>query len=150
VDLGLRSGFAAYGRDGRLISYRSQHYANLAALRRAVVGILNGLPGLERLVVEGGGPIAEAWEKESGRRGLVVRKVAAEVWRGELLPRREWAKGARSAKEAADRMARRVIEWSGAARPTSLRHDAAEAILVGLWGVLEAGWLAAPPAELSR
>ena len=32
----------------------------------------------------------------------------------------------------------------GAAHPTSLRHDAAEAILIGLWGVLEVGWLDEP------
>jgi hypothetical protein len=41
-----------------------------------------------------------------------------------------------------------VIEWSGAARPTSLRHDAAEAILIGLWGLLEAGWMGRLPDEL--
>ena len=38
-----------------------------------------------------------------------------------------------------------MIEWSGAPRPTSLRHDAAEAILIGLWAALEAGWLADVP-----
>ena len=43
-------------------------------------------------------------------------------------------------------LARRVIEWCGAPRPTSLRHDAAEAILIGLWGVLELGWVDALPA----
>jgi hypothetical protein len=52
------------------------------------------------------------------------------------------------AKSTADDMARRVIEWCGAARPTSLRHDAAEAILIGLWGVLEAGWLDRVPESL--
>ena len=49
------------------------------------------------------------------------------------------------AKRWADAGARRVIEWSGAPRPTSLRHDAAEAILVGLHAVLELGWLARSP-----
>ena len=34
--------------------------------------------------------------------------------------------------------------------PTSLRHDAAEAILVGLWGVLSAGWLRALPPAILR
>jgi hypothetical protein len=43
-----------------------------------------------------------------------------------------------------------VIDWSGAARPTSLRHDAAEAVLVGLWGVIDAGWLEGPPPDLRR
>ena len=52
------------------------------------------------------------------------------------------------AKRGADGVARRVIEWSNAPRPTSLRHDAAEAILIGLWGVLQARWLAAMPKGL--
>ncbi|MFP2934398.1 hypothetical protein ACLESO_56645, partial [Pyxidicoccus sp. 3LG] len=38
----------------------------------------------------------------------------------------------------------------GAAKPTSLRHDAAEAVLLGLWGVLEVGWLDRVPVELRR
>jgi hypothetical protein len=37
------------------------------------------------------------------------------------------------AKAAAEKLARDLIERSGAKRPTSLRHDAAEAILVGVW-----------------
>ena len=36
---------------------------------------------------------------------------------------------------------------SGAARPTSLRHDTAESILIGMWGLLAVGWLdRLPPA----
>ncbi|MFP2902614.1 hypothetical protein ACLEQD_40940, partial [Corallococcus sp. 4LFB] len=54
------------------------------------------------------------------------------------------------AKDAADGLARRVIDWSHAPRPTSLRHDAAEAILLGLWGALEVGWLAQVPVEVRR
>jgi hypothetical protein len=51
-------------------------------------------------------------------------------------------------KARADELPRRVIEWSGASRSTSLRHDAAEAILIGRWGVLEAGWLDRVPGCL--
>jgi hypothetical protein len=47
-------------------------------------------------------------------------------------------------------LARRVIDWSAAPRPTSLRHDAAEAILVGFWGALHVGLLAHVPPELRR
>ena len=54
------------------------------------------------------------------------------------------------AKQTADELARRVINWSEAPRPTSLRHDAAEAILVGLWGALEVGWLERAPTEVRR
>jgi hypothetical protein len=52
------------------------------------------------------------------------------------------------AKRMADGIARRVVEWSEASRPTSLRHDAAEAILIGLWGVIHVGWLTAVPPAL--
>jgi hypothetical protein len=87
VDLGLKTGLAAYGADGRLLRYVLLHPS----------------------------------ERRDGQ----------------------------AAKRNADRLARAVIEWSGAARPTSLRHDAAEAVCIGLWGVLEVGWLAGLPAELS-
>jgi hypothetical protein len=40
------------------------------------------------------------------------------------------------------------VEWSDAPRPTSLRHDAAEAILIGLWGVIRVGWLTTVPTSL--
>ena len=42
-------------------------------------------------------------------------------------------------------MARQVVAWSGTKGVGELDHDAAEAILVGLHGVIEAGWLSDPP-----
>ncbi|HEX8391644.1 MAG TPA: hypothetical protein VF665_04725 [Longimicrobium sp.] len=149
VDLGLRTGLALYGADGRLIWYRSQNFGSAARLRRAVHGLLHTLPDLRWLVMEGGGNLAEIWEKEGNRRGLEVRRIGADVWRRELLWDREQRTGA-AAKHNADPLARRVIDWSGAPRPTSLRHDAAEAILIGLWGVLHAGLLPALPPDLRR
>ena len=44
-------------------------------------------------------------------------------------------------------MAAQVVAWSetrGVSAAT-LGHDVAEAIMVGLHGVIEAGWLAEPP-----
>lgn len=149
VDLGLRTGLALYGSDGRLRWYRSQNFGSNARLKRGAFGVLKDLPGVEQLVLEGGGTLAELWAKEGERRGLRVRVVDAETWRRALLYPREQRSG-EEAKAAADTLARRVIEWSDAARPTSLRHDAAEAILVGLWGVLRAGWLDDLPAALRR
>jgi hypothetical protein len=149
VDLGLRTGLALYDGDGRLRWYRSQNFATATRLRRAVHGLLAALPEVERLVLEGGGNLAEIWSREAERRGLRVRRIAAETWRQQLLYSREQRTG-KQAKGHADELARRVIAWSGAARPTSLRHDAAEAILIGLWGVLDAGWLDRVPLELRR
>ena len=149
VDLGLRTGLALYGADGRLRWYRSQNFGTTARLRRGAASLLRGLPNVTCLVLEGGGPIAEVWAKEGMRRGLKVETVDAETWRRALLWSRERRSGT-EAKAHADTLARRVIDWSGASRPTSLRHDAAEAILVGLWGVLQRGWLEEIPAEVRR
>jgi hypothetical protein len=104
-------------------------------------------PGLGWLILEGGGPLANIWQHEAQRSRIAVRLVAAEEWRQTLLYPRQQRSG-RVAKQVAEDLARRVIAWSQAPRPTSLRHDAAEAILVGLWAVLELGWLESLPAEL--
>ena len=149
VDLGLRTGLALYGEGGRLVWYRSQNFGTATRLRRAVHGVLHELPDLRWLVLEGGGNLAEIWEREAARRGVEVRRISAEVWRQSLFHPREQRTGAR-AKTSADPFARRVIEWSGAARPTSLRHDAAEAILIGFWGALHVGLLDAVPPGLRR
>ncbi len=140
VDLGLRTGLALYGTDGRLAWYRSQHFGTRASLRRGVHGLLDAHPDVTLLVLEGGGPIADIWVREAERRGIPVRRIAAEDWRGRFLDPKD-RRDRDQSKLSADILARRIIKWSGAPRPTSLRHDAAEAILIGLWGVLEIGWL---------
>jgi hypothetical protein len=147
VDLGLRAGLARFGGDGRLLSYRSHNFGSLARLRRGAPALLAEGGGLTHLVVEGGGDIAEVWLRAAERRGLAVLQIGAEAWRERLLYPREQRSG-EQAKQHADELARRVIAWSGAPRPTSLRHDAAEAILIGLWAALELGWLERVPPEL--
>lgn len=104
---------------------------------------------LSWIIVEGGGNLAEIWESEAIWRGVELRQINAAEWRSRFLHPREQRSGSQ-AKRIADDLARRVIDWSGAPRPTSLRHDAAEAILIGLWGVLEVGWLESLPAALRR
>ena len=147
VDLGLRTGLALYGRDGRLIWYRSQNYSSVKRLKAAVFGIFNENPDISRLVIEGGGTLAEIWSREAVRRDIPLVQISAETWREKLLfPRQQRSGG--QAKKNAEALARIVIEWSGAKRPTSLRHDAAEAILAGLWGVLEIGWLTDLPESM--
>lgn len=149
IDLGLRTGLALFGEDGRLRWYRSTNFGNRDRLKRGVQSVLNEVYDLAWLVAEGDRKLFEHWSREALRRGAEVRLVSAEIWRPRLLYARE-QRHSRDAKGAADVLARQVIQWSGAPRPTSLRHDAAEAILIGLWAVLEIGWLAALPAELGR
>ena len=149
VDLGLKTGLAVFGADGRLQRYRSTNFGSVSRLRRGIPGVLNGVPDLRWLVAEGDRRLFEIWQKEAGRRGAVARLVAAEEWRAALLLGREQRSGA-DAKRHADTLARSMIEWSGAPRPTSLRHDAAEAILIGAWGALQLGWLREFPAGVRR
>ena len=149
VDLGLKTGLALYGQDGRLRWYRSRNFGTAARLRRRAQGLLGDIADLAWVVMEGCGPLGVIWEHEALRRRIPVRRISAEDWRQHLFyPRQQ--RDRQHAKLSADELARRVIEWSGAARPTSLRHDAAEAILIGLWGVLDVGWLNALPEELRR
>lgn len=149
VDAGLRAGFALYGGDGRLRWYRSRNYGSMGRLKRAAYGLVGEVDGLAQIVVEGGGGAAEPWAREGARRDVPVLQVHATEWRERLMLSRNRRSGA-DAKERADALARRVIDWSGAPRPTSLRHDAAEAILVGLWAVVEIGWLDDVPEAVQR
>ncbi|MHC1697174.1 MAG: hypothetical protein AB9919_03730 [Geobacteraceae bacterium] len=149
VDLGLKTGLALYGEDGRLIWYRSHNFGSTERLRRGVHGILKELSELALLVIEGGGNLVVVWEKEASQRSILVRRIGSEVWRELFLFPRERRTGPEAKKHAGE-VAREIIDWSGAARPLSLRHDTAEAILIGLWGVLQAGWLPALPQELQR
>jgi hypothetical protein len=147
VDLGLRTGLALYGQDGHLIWYRSHNFGSTSRLRRGIKGLLNDIPDLSWLVMEGGGPLADIWEHEATYRQIPVLQISAEDWRKLFLYPREQRNRAR-AKYSAVEKARKVIEWSGTPRPTSLRHDTAEAILIGLWGVLNVGWLEKVPQRI--
>lgn len=149
VDVGLRAGLALYNEAGRLQWYRSQNFGSAARLRRAAPSILADLPDLTYLVLEGGGSLAQVWENRALARDIELLRISAEDWRADLLLSREQRNSSRAKQHAAD-LARQVIDWSGASRPTSLRHDAAEAILIGLWGVLQIGWLPALPPFLKR
>jgi hypothetical protein len=150
VDLGIRAGFALYGDDGRLRRYRSVNFGSVARLKRAIPGILEDEgDAIRRLVVEGTRSLADVWERHATKRGITVTMIDAETWRKRLLFARQQRR-AGQAKANAGVLAREVINWSDAQRPTSLRHDAAEAILIGLWGVLDCGWLGQLPAELKH
>lgn len=144
VDVGLHTGLARYGRDGRLQWYRSTNFGARSRLKAGVHSLLASDPEVSMLFIEGGGELAKVWEREAQRRGIAVSRVSAEDWRKRLLLPRERISGSTAKKTAKD-LARRVIEWSGAKRPTSLTHDAAEAVLVGFYAVLELGWLEEPP-----
>jgi len=147
VDCGVKTGFALFGDDGRLKWYRSQNFGAAYRLKRGIPGVLKAITDLQWIVLEGGGNPADLWIAEARKRDIMVLQISAETWRSRFLIPRNRRSG-EQAKEHADEIARRVIQWSGAPNPTSLRHDAAEAILAGLWGVMEVGWLHDSPFEI--
>lgn len=149
VDLGLKTGLALFEANGRLVWYRSHNFGTTERLRRAVPGILDAIPRLAAMVIEGGGNLATVWEKEALRRKIALQRIGAQEWRTLFLYSREQRSGV-EAKRHAGEAARRVIAWAEASRPISLRHDAAEAIMIGLWGLLHFGWLEELPRELRR
>lgn len=149
VDLGLKTGLALFRENGKLVWYRSHNFGTTERLKRGVPGILDEITDLAALIIEGGGNLATVWEKEAERRAVPVYRIGAEKWRQMFLFTREQRTGS-AAKQHAGEIARKVIEWSGVDRPTALRHDTAEAIMIGLWGLLRVGWLDALPKELQR
>jgi hypothetical protein len=132
VDLGLRMGLALLDGAGRPVWLRSKHLGTLSALRRAAHSILRENPELDLLVLEGGGSAADIWAGEAAKAGIRVRVVSAQDWRPDLLTPSQ-QRDARSAKAAADTLARQALAAAGLPRPRTLTSDAAEALLLGLW-----------------
>jgi hypothetical protein len=147
VDLGVRVGLACYGEDGRLRWYRSRDLGDAARLRRAIPALLADPEDLTRVVIEGAGPLLEGWDDEAARRDVLLQLARPGDWRALLLP---GVVSRREAKQEARALARRVVAWSGLRAPSSLDHDAAEAIAIGLWGVMSAGWLKQIPGAIDR
>ncbi len=143
IDLGLKTGLAYFSGDGRLQRYHAQHFANRSALKKQVYGTLRGYQPLSVLVTEGDQALAKIWQKLPEKWGAQTVHIQAQHWREELLLFRERSYGGAKAKSVAQQRALDVISWSGADLPyrDELRHDAAEAILIGLWGVLQQGWI---------
>lgn len=145
VDLGLRAGFAEYEQGGRLVRYRSTNFGTLARLKKGAFASVAEVEELAMIVVEGDVNLARPYLKAAEKRGARGLLVQAHQWRRVLLLQREQRSGT-EAKRVAGEVARKIIEGSDAPKPTSLRHDAAEAILIGWWGCMQLGWLDAPPA----
>lgn len=140
VDVGLHTGLAFFDGSGILLWYRSHHLATPAKLKKMIAQQLRQPPTPTHIYLEGGGPLAEIWLREAGKRDLPVARIAAETWRRRLLRPRRQTNG-KLAKKEAGVLARRVITACGGKQPTALRHDTAEAILIGYYALQELGWI---------
>lgn len=140
VDVGLRTGLALFADNGRLLWYRSHHLPSGSSLKRFILHVLDTPPRPTRLILEGSGSLADSWIRAAERRKLPLRQIQAEEWRKTfLLPRQQH--NAQLAKQNAIKIASRIIANLSDRQPTALRHDTAEAVLVGTFGLLELGWL---------
>ncbi len=148
VDVGPRNGLAMFGPDGRLLWYRSQPAASPLQLRRAAGRAMGAAGDVDWLISEGDVALAAIWERVAMRQGVRVQRVDRLTWRAHLLPE-AGAAGAEDAEavgsQRAQELARQVISWSGGTVPVVLHPSAAAAILIGLWGVMQLGWLATTP-----
>ncbi len=136
IDLGLRSGLAALDARGALVAHRSTNFGSRSRLKKAVWGVVREFDGLHEMVVEGDRDLGKVWQNVADKQSVEFTVVAPETWRKELLVARLRRTGT-DAKEAAGDLAREFIEFSEMPGPTSLRHDAAEAICIALWRGLE-------------
>lgn len=141
VDLGLKTGFAWIDEAGDVVRYRSTRFPDRGTLRRAVPGIVRERADVTVIVVEGDVALARPWASAARRMGAAFQEVGADVWRADLFPAHERTSGT-VAKATADRFARRALELGPTSRPTSLRHDVAEAICLGIWAAWQRGWVA--------
>ncbi len=143
IDLGLRTGLALLDRRGRVCWYHAQHFASRSALKRQVYGTLAPLRPLDEVVMEGDGALAAIWGKLPEKKWAIpTTLIQAHTWRDALMIPRQRERGGSLAKQYAQQMAAELIAWSQIAKaPTGpLRHDAAEAILIGAWACAQRGW----------
>lgn len=134
VDLGLSTGIAIFDENGNLSRYRSHHLPDKSTYKRWIMALLREFPDLRFVIVEGGGELAEEWKKVAGKRGFHFKRIDAGIWRQVfLLPREQ--KSGNDSKENAIALAREIIRDAGIKITKTLRHDTAEAILTGCYGV---------------
>lgn len=140
LDLGLRFGWACYTAEAHIVAYGSHHCASRAKLKNIAWATLSRLPRESSLYIEGGGPLLDVWRREANRRGIEVFTLHAEMWRADCLLPREQKRGS-TAKRRAQEIARTLITHRASSAPTSLRHDAAEATLLGWWAIYQREWI---------
>ncbi|MBW6490275.1 MAG: hypothetical protein K0B15_03660 [Lentimicrobium sp.] len=140
VDAGIRTGLALFDRTGKLVWYRSHNMGSISSLRKAVYTIINSVDCLDYLVVEGGGPITSVWLNTASKLGIKTLQTDAGIWRKELLFKRRF-RNSGIAKESAIQLANQIIHLSEAPSYNPPTHDAAEAILIGLWGCKKINWI---------
>lgn len=132
VDAGVKTGLALFDSSGKLRWYRSHNMGSVPSLKKAAFHMVETVSDLEYIAVEGGGQIALIWKRVAERNAIKFLMTDALHWRRDLLYSREQRSG-EAAKQTAIAMAIRYLKNNGAPPLQTPMHDAAEAILMGIW-----------------
>ncbi|MDX9721984.1 MAG: hypothetical protein RBU37_14650 [Myxococcota bacterium] len=135
VDLGLRVGVAAFEQPGELLWAMTQHLSKRKQMERLAWAVFRRCGAVRHVVVEGDPRLGVIWERLAQREGASYLCVSAELWRPAMLLERERRSGSQ-AKRVAERMANALSRG-----PDKLSHDAAEAVLLGLWACAQVQWM---------
>lgn len=137
-----------FNSEAELLWFRSQNFGNKVRLKKAIPWVLNLKDEIDYLVIEGGGPLRKIWDQQLERKNITVMHIMAEDWRKELLFERERRKG-KKAKAIAMLCADRFLKNRSAKKTSELNVNAAEAIMIGIYGMKKLGWID-NPQELFR
>ncbi len=136
VDLGIKTGLALFSENANLLWFWSHNFGNRNRLKKGVNNILYKISTkweLSLIVIEGSRDIGKIWRKKGTKLDVPVMYVSPERWRGDILGSRNLT--AKESKRLAGIYARNIIIESGLSPPKLVNLDAAEAILIGYWGV---------------
>lgn len=140
IDLGLRLGWSCYQNNGHLIAYGSHHCGQAKKLNALSYKALKALPVGSHIVIEGNGHLLKYWSKNASKFDLELSIIAAEEWRSTCLSLHDRQDG-KHAKNAALKIAQKLIRATSLHGAVTLRHDTAEACLIGWWGLHHLGWI---------
>ncbi|CAJ1950814.1 unnamed protein product [Cylindrotheca closterium] len=159
VDLGLKTGFALFNKQGQLLRYE-QHLFHKDKLDEEIKTIVDGwesdMQAIEaigseepltvtKIAVEGGDiAILNAWE--SATKDVSITRISPEEWRFHLLSEKERTSGATS-KAAARLIARQVVSDFGIMgnHQGKFKTDVAEAVVLGFYVCKKLGWVTRDP-----
>lgn len=140
IDLGIKTGLAHFLENGKLISYWSHNFGTRNKLRKGVYTILTNIARerqIKCIVIEGSKIFAKPWTNMAKRLNVDCHIVEPHIWREQLFGKKDIT--SQDAKKKATVYARKIIINSGLSPPKYLNHNAAEAILIGFWGVINFG-----------
>ncbi|MFW5974945.1 MAG: hypothetical protein ACOCQ6_01935 [Bacteroidota bacterium] len=141
IDLGVKTGLAVYNSNGDLIQYHSRNYGNARRLKKAIHHILKEPENLKFLYIEGGGKLDKYWVKQAAKLGVTTKQIHAETWRNKLFPKSQADYHSKPVKNYAEKQAKEILKAHAFPIPENLNKDVSEAILIGLYGCIEQGWI---------